>query len=267
VVLQTHDLTVRFGAVVAVDGVDLSIRAGEVVGLIGANGAGKTTLVDAVSGFVPYDGGVVVDGRAVDDLSAFRRARAGMARTWQSLELFADLTVRENLEVAADHKGLPSMVADLVWPGRARRGTDPSRALALMGLADLADASPAELSLGTQKLVNVARALVSGPRVLLLDEPAAGLSTAETIALGTALRAAMHGAVGVLLIEHDVSLVFDICDRVYVLDRGRVIAEGTPAAVRADPEVVAAYLGTATPGGSDDGLVPASGTSAPPEEA
>ncbi|RPI08080.1 MAG: ATP-binding cassette domain-containing protein, partial [Actinobacteria bacterium] len=169
---------------------------------------------------------------------------AGLSRTWQSLELFRDLTVSENLEVASDHPSFVSSMLDLVHPSRASARRDTEDALALLNLQSIGDLHPDELTLGQQKLVNVARALVGGPRVLLLDEPAAGLSTSETSALGRALRTVIHDDIGILLIEHDVALVFDICDDVYVLDEGAVIAEGPPSQVRDDPAVVSAYLGT-----------------------
>ena len=242
-VLATDELTVRFGGLVAVDGVSLEVKAGQIVGLIGANGAGKTTFIDAVSGFVPYRGRATLDGRPLDGLQAFKRSRAGLARTWQSLELFNDLTVIENLQVAQERPGAFSALGDLVLPGRLRRARAVDDAAALMRLGDVLDRSPNELPLGRQKMVNVARALVNQPRVMLLDEPAAGLSTSETIALGDALLDIANDALGILLVEHDVSLVFEICDYVYVLDRGRLIAEGTPAEIRRHQDVIAAYLG------------------------
>jgi ABC-type branched-subunit amino acid transport system ATPase component/branched-subunit amino acid ABC-type transport system permease component len=242
--LSTRDVTVRFGTVVAVNQVSIDVGSGRIVGLIGANGAGKTTLIDAISGFVPYTGRVTMEGTSLDDFPAYRRSRAGLSRTWQSLELFRDLTVRENLEVAADHPSFIGSMLDLVHPSRAGARRDTDEALALLNLQSIGDHHPDELTLGQQKLVNVARALVGGPHVLLLDEPAAGLSTSETAALGRALRTVIHDDIGILLVEHDVALVFDICDDVYVLDEGSVIAEGPPSQVRDDPAVVSAYLGT-----------------------
>ena len=202
--LSTRDVTVRFGTVVAVNHVSIDVGSGRIVGLIGANGAGKTTLIDAISGFVPYTGRVTMEDHRLDDSPAYRRSRAGLSRTWQSLELFRDLTVRENLEVASDHPSFVSSMLDLVHPSRASARRDTEDALALLNLQSIGDLHPDELTLGQQKLVNVARALVGGPRVLLLDEPTAGLSTSETSALGRALRTVIHDDIGILLIEHDV---------------------------------------------------------------
>ncbi len=218
--LSTRDVTVRFGTVVAVNQVSIDVGSGRIVGLIGANGAGKTTLIDAISGFVPYTGASTMEDQPLDAFPAYRRSRAGLSRTWQSLELFRDLTVQENLEVASDHPSFVGSMLDLVHPSRAGVRRDTEDALALLDLRSIGDLHPDELTLGQQKLVNVARALVGGPRALLLDEPAAGLSTSETAALGRALRAIIHDDIGILLIEHDVALVFDICDDVYVLDEG-----------------------------------------------
>ncbi|KHL10718.1 UNVERIFIED_CONTAM: branched-chain amino acid ABC transporter permease [Mumia flava] len=238
--LETRGLTVRYGGVVANDDVDLTVRAGEVVGLIGPNGAGKTTLVDAVTGFAPSTGEVLLAGRRIDRLSPHRRRRAGLARTWQAGELFGDLTVADNLAVTTQRRGVGGLVADMF----GRRGTaaaDP--ALELLGLGDCAARRPDELSLGRQKLVGVARALAGGSRVVLLDEPAAGLDTDESVAFGAEVRSMVETGLGVLLIDHDMNLVLDVCDRVYVLDFGRVIACGPPDEVRRDPAVITAYLG------------------------
>jgi branched-chain amino acid transport system ATP-binding protein len=206
----------------ALAGVDLAVEPGQLVGLIGPNGAGKTTLVDAVCGFVPATGVVRFDGQPIEDLAPHRRARAGLARTWQSLELFDDLTVAENLAVA---------------------GSGVAEALAATGLDDVADRLPTELSQGRRKLVGLARALAAGPTLLCLDEPAAGLDSDESLALGRRIRALVDGGLSVLLIDHDMGLVLGVSDHVVVLEFGRVIASGPPDEVRADERVVAAYLG------------------------
>jgi len=242
-VLETLGLTTRYGGVVANDDVSLRVRAGAVTGLIGPNGAGKTSFVDAVTGFTPSIGEVLLDGAPVNGLAPHERARRGLARTWQSLELFDDLTVRENLQVAALRLTARSMLGDLVWPGRRRVAADPGDALALLGLGEIADRRPASLSLGQQKLVGVARALAAGPRCLLMDEPAAGLDTRESAELGQRLRAVAERGTAVLLVDHDMGLVLDVCTYIYVLEFGHVIAEGTPAQVRADRRVIEAYLG------------------------
>jgi len=236
-VLRVAGLSVAFGGVHALSDVSLEVREGELVGLIGPNGAGKTTLVDAASGFVASTGRVELGGADLGRLEPYERARRGLARTWQSTELFDDLDVRENLTVAA------------------KDGTagDPSaeQALGLVGLDWAAEAMPAQLSMGQRKLVGVARALAAKPRLLCLDEPAAGLDTRESAELGACLRDLADQGQSMLLIEHDMGLVLGICDRVVVLEFGRVIADGPPEAVRTDPLVIAAYLGEGVT--SDDG--------------
>jgi branched-chain amino acid transport system ATP-binding protein len=241
--LSTRELRVTFGEVTALDGVDLDVGHGRLVGLIGPNGAGKTTFIDAVTGFVPATGTVRLHGRSLP-AAAYRRARAGLARTWQALELFNDLTVRENVQVAASPGGLGGLLPDLLIP---RRRVDWSRADAALddtGLAEFADTMPGRLSQGRRKLVDLARALAGGAQVLCLDEPAAGLDTAESRALGVRLRVLAERGVSMLLVDHDMGLVLGVCDEIYVLEHGRLIARGTPAEIRGDTRVVAAYLGT-----------------------
>jgi ABC-type branched-subunit amino acid transport system ATPase component/ABC-type branched-subunit amino acid transport system permease subunit len=242
-VLELTEVTVRYGGLRALNQVTMRVRRGTITGLIGANGAGKTTLIDAVSGFTPYDGVVQLDGVNVNHQTAHRRSRSGLARTWQSVELFSDLSVAENLQVASERGTLADSLIDWVKPER-RPGPAVSQALELVGLESHGQRFPNELSLGQQKLLNVARALVADPRIMLMDEPAAGLSSTETSRLGRLLgRIVAERDVGILLVEHDVSLVMDICDYVYVLDFGRLIAEGTPSQVRGNASVIAAYLG------------------------
>ncbi|MDL9938375.1 ABC transporter ATP-binding protein [Gordonia sp. ABSL1-1] len=241
--LETTDLTVRYGGVTANSDVSITVGAGEIVGLIGPNGAGKTTFVDAVTGFTRAHGSVSVGGVGLSKASPHRRRRAGMARTWQAGELFTDLTVEQNLAVAVQPVGLRAMFRDIVNGSRPPAETI-NAALQLVGLAEVADQRPGALTLGQQKLVGVARALVGGTRLLLLDEPAAGLDTHESREFGAELRRIANSGIGILLIDHDMSLVLDVCDRVYVLDFGRIIAAGTPAQIQDDPAVVAAYLGS-----------------------
>ena len=262
--LEAVELTVDFGGLRAVDGVSLHVPRGSLVGLIGPNGAGKTTTIDALTGFVPHRGKVRFGGRDVSDEPPHRRARLGMARTWQSLELFDDLTVRENCRVAADRGGARSLLTDLVRPSRRRDDRRVDWTLELLDLGPWADAHPGELPLGVRKLAAVARALsaapaahasegggrpggagaaVAGPELLLLDEPAAGLDSAESLALGAKLRVLIDEGISIFLIDHDMGLVLSVCDELYVLDFGRVIASGSPDEVRNDPRVVAAYLG------------------------
>ena len=242
--LSARNISVSFGGVHAVIDVDLDVEPGELVGLIGPNGAGKTTFVDAVTGFVPHRGTVALNGSDVTGTSPHDRARRGIARTWQAIELFDDLTVRENLTVAAHH---PSFVSTLkeVFTRPLGRTREVDEALEVFGLAPLAEATPSELTQGQRKLVAVARALAARPRLLCLDEPAAGLDARESLTFGRHLREIVDRGTPILLIDHDMGLVLGISDRVVVLEFGKVIAVGTPSAVRADPRVVAAYLGSA----------------------
>ncbi|MEI7592899.1 MAG: ATP-binding cassette domain-containing protein [Actinomycetes bacterium] len=245
-VLEAIDLYVRFGGVVAVDGLSMSIQDHTLVGLIGPNGAGKTTTIDALTGFVPHRGQIKLAGTDIDDFAAHERAQRGLVRTWQSLELFDDLTVRENCLVAAVPQRLGSLASDLIRPMRPIDGSGVDDALDLLGLGSIANRRCDGLSLGEQKLVAVARALAQRPRVLLLDEPAAGLDSDESLALGTTLRSLLELDLAILLVDHDMGLVLSVCDKIAVLDFGRLIAFGSASEIRSDPRVVEAYLG-ATP--------------------
>ena len=244
VVLAVDELTVRYGGLKAVDEVSLRVREGEIVGLIGPNGAGKTTMIDALTGFVPSEGRIVFDGRELTSELPYQRARMGLSRTWQSLELFGDLSVRENAQVAQERASIRSVLADFVKPERPVDLERVDAALDLVGLTDEADARPGDLPLGRQKLVGVARALASSPRVMLADEPAAGLDTAESRTLGREIVDIAEGGVSILLVDHDMGLVLEVCDYIYVLDFGQIIAQGTPADIRANEAVIDAYLGS-----------------------
>jgi len=227
-VLSITELSVAFGGVHALEHVSMEVREGELVGLIGPNGAGKTTLIDAITGFVPCTGRVELDGHDIGGMAPYARARRGLSRTWQNTDLFDDLDVRENVTVAA------------------RDGADPEHILGLVDLAWAAPAMPDELSEGARKLVGVARALAGHPRLLCLDEPGAGLDARESEELGRSLRELADRGQTTLLIDHDMGLVLSTCDRVVVLEFGRVIADGPPEVVRQDERVIAAYLGGST---------------------
>jgi sulfate-transporting ATPase len=231
-VLQVSEVSVRYGGVVAVDGVDLKVRPGSVVGLIGPNGAGKTSVIDAVTGFARCDGHVQLNGSSIRGLKPHARVSRGLARTFQAIELYDDLSVEENVTVSAL----------ATRPGE--RAHAVNRALDLLGISGLRDRPAGELSQGERQLVSIARACAAEPDVLLLDEPAAGLDSTESQWLGERIRAIADTGTAVLLVDHDVALVLHVCDDIYVLDFGRVIAHGDPAAVRSDEAVADAYLGT-----------------------
>jgi len=233
--LRASSLSRSFEGLAAVREVTLELRRHEVVGLIGPNGAGKSTLVNLLTGFDrPTSGRVELDGRDVTSWSPHRRARAGLARTFQHTRSFATLSARENVEVAA------LAVGDA--PRAARRRAD--ELIELLGLGAVAGTPAAALAHGDERRLGVARALATEPAFVLMDEPAAGLPEAEVPDFAAVVRSVRddHDA-GVLLIDHNVGLVLDVADRVHVLDQGRTLAEGTPAEVRADLDVAAAYLG------------------------
>jgi ABC-type branched-subunit amino acid transport system ATPase component/branched-subunit amino acid ABC-type transport system permease component len=246
--LAVTDLTVRFGAVVAVDGVSLEVRPGEVVGLIGPNGAGKTTLIDAVTGFVSVSGGSIrLDEQAIDGLNATKRARLGVRRSFQSLELFEDISVEQNIHAGSDQlASRMSWVSDLFWPGKHELPSTAVAAVHAFELEPHLDQTPEELPYGRRRLVGIARAIASGPSVVLLDEPAAGLDENESAELARLIRGlADERNMAVLLVEHDVGLVMSTCDRIVVIDFGNVIATGTPEEISASTAVRDAYLGHA----------------------
>jgi branched-chain amino acid transport system ATP-binding protein len=222
----------------ALDGVDFELARREVVGLIGPNGAGKTTLVNILTGFdMPSSGRVELEGRDVTRWRPDRRGRNGLARTFQQGHLFRGLTVRENVEVAALGAG--------AWGGKPRRRAD--RLLEILGIGARADAPAALLPHGEERKFGVARALATEPRFVLMDEPAAGLHEEEVAEFADVIRTVRDEAeAGVLLIDHNVALIMDVCDRVHVLDRGRTLAVGTPDEIRRNLDVATAYLGAGT---------------------
>lgn len=229
--LSAAGIGVRFGGVIALEEVSLEIVPGEIVGLIGANGAGKSTFINVLSGFQrPSTGVVRLSGRDLRGTPPHHVARAGVVRTFQAVRLFSDLTVAENVAAVAAVRREPAEAAH--------------RLLATVGLDGVAEKQASALSYSDQRKLAIARALALSPRFLLLDEPAAGMSPDEAAVLGAALRdlVAQRG-IGLLLVEHNMDLVMSVCQRLVVLDVGRVIARGTPADVRADPAVRAAYLG------------------------
>ena len=243
--LETQGLTVTFGGLHANDKVNIEIEEGTFVGLIGPNGAGKTTFIDAITGFVPMsDGQATFNGELFNDLSPHERARRGLSRTFQQLELFEDLTVEDNLLAAAEQPKWTDLVMDIFRPGRPSEvADDVTWALETVGLSHTLKMFPSDLSHGQRKLVGVARALAARPKLVLLDEPAAGLDTGESQALGRRLRTLLDHDTTVFLIDHDMGLVLNVCDYIYVLHFGEIIAAGTPEEIRADPAVIAAYLG------------------------
>ena len=245
-ILETSGLTVTFGGLNACDKVDLIVPEGKFVGLIGPNGAGKTTFIDAITGYVPTSAGnAVFNGEDIGELKPHERAQRGLVRTFQSLELFEDLSVKDNLLVAGYDTRWYSFLLDMIYMPRKDQEVEEQIewALDIMGLNDVADAMPSDLSHGRRKLVGVARALAASPKLILLDEPAAGLDTAESQILGGHLREFLDNDMSVFLIDHDMGLVLSVCDYIYVLDFGKIIAEGTPQEIRESETVKKAYLG------------------------
>ncbi|WP_296606551.1 ABC transporter ATP-binding protein [Nocardioides sp.] len=236
-VLETHGVTVTFGGNVALDDVSIAVRPGEVTGLIGPNGAGKTTLFNVITGMQPVtSGGVRFQDRDVTRWSPGRRGRAGMARTFQRLELFLSLSVRDNVRVAGD----------IVRSNTRRRFDVAARTeqvLARTGLLDVADLDVSALPTGRARVVEVARALMTEPVLLLLDEPASGQTESESETFAELLLEIAGAGTAVCLVEHDLPLVMQTCTTIHVLDHGRLIASGTPAEVQASPAVIEAYIG------------------------
>ena len=251
VALSVRGVRVRFAGVVAVDGVCLEVRPGEVLGLIGPNGAGKTTLFDAICGLRRPDGGrVELGGRDVSGLSAVRRARLGLRRTFQRQQVFGGLSVEDNLLCASEWRGGGGGVAgDLVsWPGRRRRETARRRetddTLRACGLVSARRAPAGSLPIGSARMLELGRALADDPGVLLLDEPTSGLGEDDMERLTAIVdHTKASGRCAVVLVEHDIGFVMAHADRVAVLVRGQLIAEGSPAEVQRDEQVRAAYLG------------------------
>jgi branched-chain amino acid transport system ATP-binding protein len=241
--LEAQDVTVRFGGKAALNRTSIGVERGVITGLIGPNGAGKTTLFNVVCGLLaPQAGRVVLDGIDITSAPPHRRARLGLARTFQRLELFTSLTVRDNVRVGGDIRNRWSSGR---WFGRrADSRDDAERIIELTGLGALADREVSEIPTGRARVVELARALMTRPSVLLLDEPAAGQTERETEEFGGLLRRLAADGLAICLVEHDMTLVMDVCQTINVLDYGRTIAAGTPDRVRNDPAVIEAYLGT-----------------------
>jgi ABC-type branched-subunit amino acid transport system ATPase component len=251
--LALEHVSVRFGGIRALDDVSVTVAAGEVLGLIGPNGAGKTTLFDAISGVrLPDEGRVFLGGREVTRASPVARARWGLRRTFQRVQTFGWLSVEDNVLAATEWEGGGGgIAADLVaFPTRSRREKvrreKVDAVLEQCGLDAVRSESAGSLPIGLARMVEVARALVADPKVLMLDEPTSGLDHAEAARLGERIQALRAGGdCAVVLVEHDVAFVMDQCDRIVVLDLGRVLATGTPTEIQHDPAVRAAYLGEA----------------------
>jgi ABC-type branched-subunit amino acid transport system ATPase component len=246
--LELEGVSRSFGRLRAVDDVSTSIEHGELRGLIGPNGAGKTTLINVLTGFIPASSGrVLLDGARIDGSPAHARVRAGLGRTFQTPQLCTAMSVLDNIVVGA-HQRLVSARFRRVLAGRRRASLralrDEAAAVgAEVGLGDVLDAPAGALSYGHMRLLEIARALMASPRLLLLDEPVAGMNESESEPVGTLIRSLPARGTTVLLVEHDMSFVMAICDRITVLDHGVLLAEGTPDEVRSDERVQQAYLG------------------------
>ncbi|MFE9327560.1 ABC transporter ATP-binding protein [Nocardia sp. NPDC052278] len=251
--LSVEHLTVRYGAVVAVNDVSLRVEGGAITGLIGPNGAGKTTFIDAVSGFVPAAGRIRLSGNPLERYRPHRRQRSGLSRTFQSLELFDDLTVEQNLLASRFASGW-DLAREVVLGRRAPVPAHIDTLLDRFELSEFRHDTVANLSQGHRKIVTIARAMAGDPTVLLLDEPAAGLDSTESRWLRDHLIALAETGTSILLVEHDMDLVLSACHHLYVLDFGTLIAEGTPAEISRHPAVRTAYLGAPAPEPAEETL-------------
>jgi branched-chain amino acid transport system permease protein len=249
ILLQIDNARKQFGGVIAVNDVSFDVQAREIVALIGPNGAGKSTTFNLITGVLTSSGGTIsVLGRKIDNAPPQEVVRLGISRTFQHVKLVPDMTVLENVAIGAHLRGRASAISSMFRLDRAdeaRLLAEAARQIERVGLSDQIDQPAGSLSLGQQRIVEIARALCVDPMLLLLDEPAAGLRYMEKQRLAALLRELRDGGMSVLLVEHDMGFVMDLADRVVVLDFGTKIAEGTPEAIKTDPEVIKAYLGVA----------------------
>jgi branched-chain amino acid transport system ATP-binding protein len=247
--LKVENIGIRFGGVVALEGVSFSVEAGEILALIGPNGAGKTTLFNCVSGvYVPTSGAVHLYSQDISRLKPFQRARLGMTRTFQNLQIFENMTVVENVMVGFRERERGNLLSHMLGLPSIRRQNretheNAMNLLKLIGVDDRAQEKAGEQSYGVLKRLEIARALATQPKVLMLDEPVAGCNAAETAEVEAVIREIADMGVAVVLVEHDMHMVMGLADRVHVLDRGRTLASGSPEEVRANPAVIEAYLG------------------------
>ena len=253
VVLETHGVTIQFGGLTAVDHASIKVRKGRITALIGPNGAGKTTLFNAVSGvYVPTSGEVILNGEHLEGKRGFQINEAGISRTYQVINLFRSMTVLENVMVGM-HTRLKSNFWQDLFNSKKRREEDAEARekahdwLKFVGLDEYADAPAGSLSYGKQRLLEIVRGLASDPQVILLDEPAAGMNSTEKLELDALLKQILDMGYTILIVEHDMKLIMNISDYIYVLYHGALLAEGTPEEIQANPDVIAAYLG-----GEDD---------------
>ncbi len=248
-ILWLENIRKVFGGVVAVDDLTLGVEKGSVTSVIGPNGAGKTTVFNLITGFLPPSAGQIsYSGRVINKLKPHRIAALGVARTFQNVRLFPQMTVLENVMVGRHLRSKAGMLVSAAlppaWrPEEKRVQQEAMDHLEFVGLADHADAMAGNLPLGSQRMLEIARALAVEPRLILLDEPAAGLNSRETIAMGELIEKIRQQRITVVLVEHDMELVMEVSDRVIVINFGRLIGDGTPESVQENPDVIAAYLG------------------------